>query len=54
MGAQISQSLLSEKELVTRAIQRIEAKLAACLDEPSRFYYRAVLVGWREHLRRLG
>jgi len=45
---------MTEKERVTAAIQRIEAKLAAASDEDSRFYYRACLVGWRQHLARLG
>jgi hypothetical protein len=45
---------MTERDKVLAAIARIEAKLAAAADEPSRFYYRACLVGWRQHLARLG
>ncbi len=44
---------MTEKERVTAAIAKCEAKLAAATDEPSRFYYRQCLVGWRQHLARL-
>jgi hypothetical protein len=44
---------MTEKERVIAAIARIEAKLAAAGDDLSRFYYRACLVGWRQHLARL-
>ena len=45
---------MTEKELVTRAIQRIEAKRDAQTDPLSRWYYEQCLVGWRQHLARLG
>jgi len=45
---------VTEKEQVLAAIARIEAKLAAATDESSRYYYRMCLVGWRQHLARLG
>jgi hypothetical protein len=40
--------------LVLAAIARIEAKLAAAGDDLNRFFYRACLVGWQQHLARLG
>lgn len=54
MGAQISQSRLGERERVQAAIARIEAKRDAAGDELSRWYYVQCLVGWRQHLARLG
>jgi hypothetical protein len=45
---------MTEKERVLQAIARIGAKMAAVTDEPSRYYYRMCLVGWRQHLVRLG
>lgn len=49
-----TKTCMSERERVLAAIARIEAKLAAVTDEPSRFYYRQCLIGWRQHLARLG
>jgi len=54
MSAQISQSTLSEKERVTRAIERIEALRDKQTDPLCRWYYQQCLVGWRQHLARLG
>jgi hypothetical protein len=45
---------MTERDRVLAAIARIEAKLAAATDEPSRYYYRCCLAGWRAHLKRLG
>ncbi len=45
---------MSERERVTAAIKRIEAKRDAATDPASKWYYEMCLVGWRAHLARLG
>jgi len=54
MSAQISQSRLTEKERVQAAIKRCEAKRDQQTDPLSKRYYELCLVGWRQHLARLG
>jgi hypothetical protein len=45
---------MTEKERIEATILRLEAKMAATRDEPSRYYYRCCLIGWRAMLARLG
>jgi hypothetical protein len=44
----------TEKERVLAAITRIEAKRDAATDPENRRYYELCMVGWRQHLARLG
>ena len=43
-----------ERDRVLAAIARCEAKRDAATDPESRRYYALCLIGWREHLKRLG
>jgi hypothetical protein len=45
---------MDEKERVEAAIARIEAKRDAQRDPQCRLYYELCLIGWRQHLKRLG
>lgn len=45
---------MTEADWVRAAIKRIEAKRDAQTDPQSRWYYEMCLVGWRQHLARLG
>ena len=45
---------MTEKERVSAAILRIEAKRDAQTDPLCRWYLEQCLVGWRQHLARLG
>jgi hypothetical protein len=45
---------MAEKERVQAAIKRIEAKRDAARDGESKWYYVQCLVGWQQHLARLG
>jgi hypothetical protein len=45
---------MAERDQVLAAIARIEAKRDAQTDPLCRRYYDLCLVGWRQHLARLG
>jgi len=45
---------MTEKERVLQAIERITAKRDAQTDPDLRRYYVLCLVGWQQHLARLG
>jgi hypothetical protein len=46
--------MMTEKESVQAAIARIEAKRDQQRDSLCRRYYELCLIGWRQHLKRLG
>ena len=54
MRSNDTKACMTEKERVLSAIERIEAKRAAQADPLCRRYYDQCLVGWRQHLARLG
>jgi hypothetical protein len=45
---------MTEKERVQAAIARIQAKRDAVSGPASKRYYDLCLVGWQQHLKRLG
>ncbi len=49
-----TKACMTEQERVLAAIARIEAKRDAQRDPLCRRYYALCLVGWRQHLKRLG
>lgn len=54
MASLHTKTCMTEKERVLQAIKRIEAKRDAQTDPERRRYYVLCLVGWRQHLARLG
>jgi hypothetical protein len=45
---------MTERDRVLAAIEHITAKRAAQTDPLCRRYYELCLIGWRQHLARLG